>query len=222
MQDQLAKLQKKINLKFKNINTLKKAITHKSYDSNNNYEQFEFLGDRILGFVISKKIIELFKTKKEGFLDKKLASLVNKNKCLEVAKKINLEKFILVGNKKNKIKNNIESKILSDSVEALIGAIFFDKGFQVAEKFILDNWKNYFKSSDTMILDSKTKLQEISLKNFKILPTYKFISSAGPKHKPTFIIAVKLKNTKFYSGKGNSKQMAEQDAATNLLNNLKL
>ncbi len=222
MQDQLLRLQKILNLKFKNINILKKAITHKSYDSNNNYEQLEFLGDRILGFVISKKIIQLFKTKKEGFLDKKLASLVNKNKCLEVAKRINLEKFILVGNKKNKKKNNIENKILSDSVEALIGAIFFDKGFQEAEKFILDKWKNYFKSSDIMILDSKTKLQEISLKNFKSLPIYKFVSAAGPKHKPTFIIAVKLKNTKFYNGKGTSKQMAEQDAATKLLKNLKL
>jgi len=113
MQENLTKLQKKINVKFKNINILKKAITHKSYDSENNYEKLEFLGDRILGLVISKKLIDLYKDEKEGVLDKKLASLVNKNKCLEVAKELNLDKFILVGNKKNK-KNKIENKIISD------------------------------------------------------------------------------------------------------------
>ena len=90
MKDKLINLQKKINIKFKNINNLKKSITHKSYDSFYNYEKLEFLGDRILGFVISKKLIELYPNEKEGVLDKKLASLVNKNKCLEVAKIIDL------------------------------------------------------------------------------------------------------------------------------------
>ena len=104
MTDKLNILQKKINIKFKNLNYLKKSITHKSYDVENNYEKFEFLGDRILGFVISKKLIELYPNEKEGVLDKKLASLVNKNKCLEVAKIIGLEKFILVGNTNKKIK----------------------------------------------------------------------------------------------------------------------
>ena len=94
MNDKLTTLQKKINIKFNNLNILKKSITHKSYDSINNYEKLEFLGDRILGFVISKKLIELYPDQKEGMLDKKLASLVNKNKCLEVAKIIGLEKFI--------------------------------------------------------------------------------------------------------------------------------
>ena len=96
MSDKLNNLQKKINIKFKNLNYLKKSITHKSYDPLNNYEKLEFLGDRILGFVISKKLIELYPNEKEGVLDKKLASLVNKNQCLEVAKTIGLEKFILL------------------------------------------------------------------------------------------------------------------------------
>ena len=98
MNDKLNNLQKKINIKFKDLNYLKKSITHKSYDSKNNNEKLEFLGDRILGFVISKKLIELYPDEKEGILDKKLASLVNKNQCLEIAKIINLEKFILLGN----------------------------------------------------------------------------------------------------------------------------
>ena len=99
MKDNLNILQKKINIKFKNLKYLKKSITHKSYNPTDNYEKLEFLGDRILGFVISKKLIEMYPKEKEGILDKKLASLVNKNKCLEIAKKIDLEKFILVGNK---------------------------------------------------------------------------------------------------------------------------
>tara|TARA_B100001079_G_scaffold205537_1_gene179285 strand:+ start:417 stop:1079 length:663 start_codon:yes stop_codon:yes gene_type:complete len=220
MKDKLANLQKKINIKFKNLNNLKKSLTHKSYDSLNNYEKLEFLGDRILGFVISKKIIELFPDEKEGVLDKKLASLVNKNKCLEVAKTIDLEKIILVGNKDPKAK--VENKIIADSIEALIGAIYYDKGFEISEKFILSMWKNFINLSKETLIDSKTKLQEYSLKKFKSLPIYKLVSRSGPKHKPIFTISVRLKDSKFYDGKGDSKKKAEQNAAKNLLDNCKL
>ena len=218
MSDKLHTLQKKINIKFKSINYLKKAITHKSYDPLNNYEKLEFLGDRVLGLVISKKLIELYPDQKEGVLDKRLASLVNKNRCLEVSKNIGLEKFILIGNKSNKSK--IENKILSDCIEALIGAIYYDKGFEASEKFILNMWKSFINSSDVSIVDSKTKLQEYSLKKFKSLPIYKLVSSSGPKHKPKFTISVKLKNTKFFEGSGNSKKKAEQSAAKILLDSL--
>ena len=219
MSEKLNTLQKKINIKFKNLNNLKKSITHKSYDPLNNYEKLEFLGDRILGFVISKKLIELYPNEKEGILDKKLASLVNKNQCIEVAKIIGLEKFILIGNRSSKTK--IVNKIIADSIEALIGAIYYDKGFEVSEKFILNMWKNFINSSDETIIDAKTKLQEHSLKKFKSLPIYKLVSSKGPKHKPKFTISVKLKDTKFFDGIGDSKKNAEQKAAKKLLDNLK-
>lgn len=219
MSDKLSNLQKKINIKFKNLNYLKKSITHKSFDPLNNYEKLEFLGDRILGFVISKKLIELYPDQREGVLDKKLASLVNKNKCLEIAKLISLEKFILVGNKSTKSK--VENKIIADSIESLIGAIYYDKGFEVTEKFILNMWKNFINLSEETIIDSKTKLQEYSLKKFKSLPIYKLASSSGPKHKPKFTISVRLKDTKLYEGSGDSKKKAEQNAAKKLLDNLK-
>ena len=218
MKDKLNILQKKINIKFKNINYLKKSVTHKSYNPLNNYEKLEFLGDRILGFVISKKLIELYPEEKEGILDKKLASLVNKNKCLEVAKNIELQKFILVGNKNSHTK--LESKIISDSIEALIGAIYYDKGFEVSEKFILNKWKNFLNISEETIIDPKTKLQEYSLKKFKSLPIYKLISINGPKHNPKFTISVKIKDTKVFEGSGDSKKKAEQNAAKKLLENL--
>ena len=216
----IIKLQKLLNINFKNINLLKQAITHKSFNSKKNYEILEFLGDRILGLSISKKLIELYPNEKEGVLDKKLASLVNKNKCLEVAKIIGLENFILVGN--NNSKNKVESKIVADSIEALIGAIYYDKGFEISEKFILNMWKSFISSSEETIIDSKTKLQEYSLKKFKTLPIYKLVSKSGPKHKPKFTISVRLKDSKFFDGHGDSKKKAEQDAAKNLLNNSKI
>jgi len=219
MNDKLNILQKKINIKFKDLNYLKKSITHKSFNVTNNYEKLEFLGDRILGFVISKKLIELYPHEKEGVLDKKLASLVNKNKCLEVAKIIGLEKFILVGNKNKKAK--VENKIIADSIESLIAAIYYDKGFEISEKFILTMWKNFINLSDLTIVDSKTKLQEYSLKKYKSLPLYKLISSSGPKHKPKFVISVRLKDTKLFEGSGDSKKKAEQNAAKKLLDSIK-
>ena len=153
-------LQKKINIKFKNLDLLIQSLTHKSFDTKKNYEKMEFLGDRVLGLVIAKKLLETYPDEKEGILDKKFASLVNKNTCLEIAKKINLEKYILTFNPNNK-KIKIEDKIISDSCEALIGAIYLEKGLASAEKVILDLWKNNIIDSIITQIDAKTKLQEI-------------------------------------------------------------
>ncbi|MDC3341742.1 ribonuclease III [Candidatus Pelagibacter sp.] len=213
-------LQKKINVKFKNLDLLIQSLTHKSFDSKKNYEKIEFLGDRVLGLVIAKKLLETYPDEKEGILDKKFASLVNKNTCLEIAKKINLEKYILTFNPNNK-KIKIEDKIISDSCEALIGAIYLEKGLTTAEKVILDLWKNNIIDSIITQIDAKTKLQELSLKNFKKLPIYKLISNTGPRHKPSFKVGVKLPNTKFFFGLGKSKKDAEQNAAIECLKSIK-
>ena len=214
-------LHKKINVKFKNLNLLTHSLTHKSFDTNRNNEKIEFLGDRVLGLVIAKKLLETYPDEKEGILDKKFASLVNKKTCLEIAKKINLEKFILTFNPKNK-KIKIEDKIVSDSCEALLGAIYLDKGLIVAEKVILDLWKNKIKESVVTQIDAKTKLQELALKDFKKLPVYKFISSTGPRHKPSFKVGVKLPNSKYFFGLGKSKKDAEQNAAIECLKSIRL
>ena len=123
-------LEKKINIKFKNTNLLIQSLTHKSHNSLKNNEKIEFLGDRVLGLVIAKKLLEIYPDEKEGILDKKFASLVNKRTCLEIAKNINLEKYILTFNPNNK-KVKIEDKIISDSCEALIGALYLDKGLNI-------------------------------------------------------------------------------------------
>ena len=217
----LYQLEKKININFKNKTLLKQAITHKSYDKNVNNEKLEFIGDRILGFVIAKKLLEIFPSDSEGILDKKLASLVNKNKCLEISKKFNLNKFIMTGNKQTK-SYIIEDKIVSDACEALIGAIFYDQGIKIVEKFILDLWSNNISNSVETKVDAKTKLQEYSLKKFKILPIYKILSTKGPKHKPLFNVSVKIKNNKYVEGSGLSKKEAEQNAASKLLDKIGL
>ena len=139
-------LEKKLKLKFADQNFLIKSLIHKSYDSNQNNEKIEFLGDRVLGLVIAKKLLEIYPDEKEGILDKKFASLVNKKKCLEIAKKIQLEDYILVFNPKNK-KIKIEDKVVADCLEALIGAIYLDKGLAAAEKFILELWKEHINAS---------------------------------------------------------------------------
>ena len=207
-----------INYNFKNLDLLKQSLIHKSFDKENNNEKLEFLGDRVLGLVMAKKLLEIYPNEREGSLDKKFASLVNKNTCLEIAKKLELSKFILTLNIKKK-NNLIEDKVLADSCEALIGAIYLDKGFQSTEKFILDLWSKHIKESIITQIDAKTKLQEFSLKKFKKLPSYKLISNTGPSHKPVFKVAVKLHNSKYYIAEGSSKKDAEQNAAILCLNN---
>ena len=208
-----ANLEKKLKFKFSDQKILTKSLTHKSFDSKNNNEKIEFLGDRVLGLIIAKKLLDLYPDEKEGVLDKKFASLVNKKKCLEIAKKIGLEKYILISNPKNK-DILIEDKIVADCLEALIGAIYLDKGLNFTEKFILNIWSEHITASVITQIDAKTKLQEHSLKIFKLLPIYKLISNTGPRHKPLFKVSVKLKDTKFFTAKGTSKKDAEQNAAS--------
>ena len=207
-------IQKKIKVNFKNIDLLKKSLTHKSYDNINNYEKLEFLGDRLLGLILSKKLISMYPESKEGILDKKLASLVNKNKCYEIGKLLKLENFIFVNDNK---KSKIEDKIISDCAESLIAAVYYEKGFDFTEKFVLNLWENFLKKSKITLIDAKTKLQEYSLKKFKLLPIYKLIKISGPKHKPEFTIAVRLKNSNYIMGTGNSKKIAQQNAADKFL-----
>ena len=211
-------LEKKIKINFKDKDLLVRSLTHKSYNKEINNEKLEFLGDRVLVLVIAKKLLEIYPNEKEGILDKKFASLVNKKTCLQIAKKINLDKYILTLDIKKK-KNIVEDKVVSDCCEALIGSIYLDKGFNFVEKFILELWSENIKDSVITQIDAKTKLQEFSLKRFKKLPIYKLISNTGPRHKPLFKVGVKLIDTKFFLAEGSSKKDAEQNAAIKCLQN---
>ncbi len=214
-------LENKINIKFKNKKLLSLSLTHKSFDILSNNEKLEFIGDRVLALVLSVKLFNLYPHESEGKLDKKFASLVNRKTCLKISKILELEKFLILGNTyKRNLK--IEDKILSDACEALIGAIYLDAGYKVAESFILSIWKDEIKKSAKIKIDSKTKLQEYSLKRFQKLPTYKVLTFKGPKHNPSYKVCVKIYDSKFFYGFGNSKKSAEHEAAKKLLENLQI
>jgi ribonuclease-3 len=210
-----------IGVKFINKKLLSQALVHKSFSNDNsaNNEILEFLGDRVLGLVLAKKLISLYPNDKEGQLDKRLASLINKKVCAKVLEKYDLIKFISISKAQKKIKTG-NIKIFGDLCESLIGAIYIDRGFESAENFIFDLWKDQLKHSSEIKIDAKTKLQELSLKLYKELPKYKDLSTSGPAHKPVFKVSVSIKKSKTFTGEGSSKRNAEQKAAESLLNNL--
>ena len=205
-----------IKYKFNSTNLLKKSLTHKSFDENINNEKLEFLGDRVLGLVISKNLLKKYPNDKEGIIDKKYANLVNKKKCAEIANSIDLKKFMFLAPNYKK-KDQKHEKISGDCLEALIGAIFLDSSLKNAEKFILNQWDSSLKLSNLTVVDAKTQLQEYSLKKYKKLPTYILLKTSGPDHKPIFKVTAKTPNSKKVTATGSSKKEAQQNAAKKLL-----
>ena len=215
------KIEKKLKIKIKNKSLLVNALTHKSANQTYNNEKLEFLGDRVIGLILSKKLYDLYPNENEGILDKRFAKLVNRNTCANIAWSIGIKDFLITGNQKKKILREDE-KILSDLCEALIGAIFIDRGFDYTKKFVLQIWDSEIKKSYLTVLDAKTRLQEHSLKLFRKLPIYILLSSKGPRHNPTFKISVSINGTKNFIGFGNSKKEAEQNAAQKLLTGMNI
>ena len=216
MEKKFKELEKILKYNFKKNSLLEIALTHKSFDNILNNEKLEFLGDRVLGLVISEKLLVKFPNEKEGIIDKKLSNLVNKKTCALISKKINLKKFILLGSSHKKLERSTE-KISGDCLEAIVGAIYLDSGLKSAEKFILNFWEEYLLKSTITLIDSKTKLQEFSLKQFKVLPKYVFFKKTGPQHRPLFKTEVHIPNSKKIIGIGSSKKNAQQNAAAKLL-----
>tara|TARA_B100000945_G_C20308238_1_gene561509 strand:- start:52 stop:720 length:669 start_codon:yes stop_codon:yes gene_type:complete len=221
MKDRINKIEKILRINFDNKKLLIKSLIHKSYDKLNNNEKLEFLGDRVIGLVISKKLIEMYPNESEGIIDKKFANLVNKKTCAQIGIKLKLANFIKTGSSFKEVSLSDE-KILSDTCEAMIGAIYLDQGYQVTEKFILRNWYSFIIKSDVIQIDSKTKLQEYSLKKYKKLPIYKMFKQSGPNHNPTFKVQVQITDSKKFIGYGKSKKIAQQSAASKLIRNLNL
>ncbi len=216
MEKKIKELEKIIKYSFRKTSLLEKALTHKSFDKNINNEKLEFLGDRVLGLIISEKLLNKYPDENEGIIDKKFANLVNKKTCLLVARKMNLKKYILLGSSHKKLERSAD-KITSDCLEAIVGAIYLDGGLKSVEKFILNFWDEYLLKSTVTLIDSKTKLQEFSLKTFKELPKYVFFKKTGPQHRPIFKTEVQIPNSKKIIGIGSSKKNAQQNAAAKLL-----
>ncbi len=216
MEKKIKELEKIIKYEFKKTLYLERALTHKSFNNEINNEKLEFLGDRVLGLVIAETLLEKYPDEKEGIIDKKFANLVNKKTCSLIAKKINLKKYILLGSSHKKLERSAD-KISSDCLEAIVGAIYLDSGFKSVQKFIFTFWEEFLLKSTITLIDSKTKLQEFSLKKFKELPKYTFSKKTGPQHRPLFKTEVQIPNSKKIVGIGSSKKNAQQNAAAKLL-----
>ena len=219
----LSQVEKILEIKFNNKSLIEQAFTHKSksVNINNNNERLEFLGDRVLGLVIASYLNDTYPKDTEGNLDKKLASLVNKETCSKVISELKIDQFLNLS-KAQKQNNAGKRKILGDLCESIIGAVFMDKGFDQTKKFILKIWSEKLKKTESVIIDPKTKLQEYSLKLFKKLPEYKYISNSGPSHRPNFKVSVSIEKTKNFIASGSSKKNAETSAAKKLLDHLKI
>tara|TARA_B100000886_G_scaffold325739_1_gene271567 strand:- start:191 stop:856 length:666 start_codon:yes stop_codon:yes gene_type:complete len=221
MKKHVKDLENTIKYEFKDKNLLQRSLTHKSYNSNINNEKLEFLGDRVLGLIISKKLLDKFPDEREGIIDKKFANLVNKKTCAKIANKLEIKKFLYLGSSHKNLEHSAD-KIASDSLEAIVGAIYLDGGLKSSEKFILKFWEKFIDNSIITLIDPKTKLQEYSLKKYKKLPKYTFFKKTGPQHNPLFKTEVEITNSKKILGTGSSKKNSQQNAAAKLLKVLKI
>jgi|TARA_B100001741_G_scaffold35940_1_gene25634 ribonuclease-3 len=221
MKSNIKTIENNLKINFNNKKLLIQSLIHKSYNEKYNNEKLEFLGDRVIGLVIAKKLLSLYPDENEGAIDKKFAYLVNKKTCGQIGRQLNLKNFVKMGKSLRNLRDNDE-RILSDCCESVIGALYLDQGYTVVEKFILRNWHNFLKKSVVTRIDPKTKLQEFSLKKFKKLPIYKSFKPTGPNHNPIFKVQVSISNSKRYFGQGKSKKLAEQNAASKLVKSLKI
>jgi len=218
MSDLIQELSQIIDYKFQNLNLLEKALTHPSVSklegNKDNYERLEFLGDKVLGLVISDFLVKKFEKEKEGDLSKRQAILVSGETLSKIAKSIKLDEFIKLsrGEIKSGGKNNKSN--LENCLEALIGAIYLDSDLSNAQKFILNFWQDYLKSNEKPKKDPITKLQEIVQGKTKELPQYKTEKVGGTDHDPIFLSTVTLPDSKQeFQARGSSKKEAQKNAS---------
>ena len=214
-------LEKIIGYKFNNIKLLKESLTHSSFKNkkNTNQERLEFLGDRVLGLVISEYLFTNFCTEREGILTNKFRYLVENKKCADIAKNIGIINFLKLGDSEKKRKEELSDSVLANSVEALIGAVFIDGGFVSAKNLILNLWKDFL-SDDKLIKANnspKNILQEYLHSSKNLEPKYHLISKDGEEHNPLFTIELRVKSFETILGLGSSIKDAELNAAQNFL-----
>jgi len=220
----LENFEKKINFKFSNINILINSLIHPSYlkdkknhisDFKSDFERLEFLGDRVLGLVISSLIYEKFENLEEGDLTKKLSYLVQKDFLYKIALEIKIDSLLKYSSSKENTR--MKKSILSDSVESLIGAVYIDGGYLSSLNFIKNIWGPYLDINASNKQDPKTHLQELLQNKNMNLPIYNLIKKEGPPHAPSFTVSLQVFDFKLIEGLGKSKREAEKNAAIKAL-----
>ena len=208
-------LEIKIGYSFKNIKLLNQALTHSSFiESENNYEKLEFLGDRVLGLVISDELLKIMPQSNVGDIHLRFESLTNEEYLSGVSKKLGISNYLNVQSGEDGKNFTLKVSILADALEAIIGAIFLDGGFENAKLFIFNN---FYITSDLPELNSKSKLQQLVLSKGYDLPIYSLEERKGPDHEPIFFVKVTAFKNKFAFGEGKSHKKAELSAALNFL-----
>ena len=225
MNPDFSKFEKKIGIIFKNKDLLKQAFTHRSYLNEHRDSEFvhnerlEFLGDAVLELIVTEHLYEKYPDSTEGELTAYRSALVNAITMAEAASKIEMNEYLLLSKGEAKDIGRARQIILANTIEALIGAIFIDQGYEVAKYFISRNIFNLIKKiiEDKTWLDAKSKFQEQAQDYEGITPQYKTLKEEGPDHDKQFTVGVFLNNNKIAEGAGKSKQEAEQVAADNAL-----
>jgi ribonuclease-3 len=222
------KLEKSIFYKFKKEDFLKEALTHRSYLNENpswrfsHNERLEFLGDAVLELIVTEILFAKYPNYDEGRLTSFRAALVNYQMLAEISKNMNLEDFLLLSKGESKDTGRARDVILANAIEALIGAIYLDGGYEkvksFVEKFVMIELEEVV--TKELYRDAKSLLQEKTQASLKITPIYKVLSEEGPDHKKTFNVGVYLENKLIAMGQGPSKQDAEVEAAKKALQEL--
>jgi ribonuclease III len=211
-----SELERRIGFTFKDRRLFDLAMTHRSfaYEHGNlpNNERLEFLGDSVLGIVVTRALYDRFPHEAEGDLAKRRAALVNANVLAEVAREIGLGSAIRLGRGEELTGGADKSSILADTFEALLGAVYLDRGMRRARKLILALMTSRITGEVAVARDWKTALQELCSAKFGELPEYR-VSESGPDHQKRFRALVILHGTEYGSGEGRSKKEAEQQAA---------
>lgn len=201
---------------FKNKSLLIEALTHPSLEGEAHYQRLEFLGDRVLGMVIAGRLYEKFKGETEGRLSRRLAALVRKETLGQIALKLDLGPLIRMTPTVERGGGRKNPSILSDVLEALIGALYLDGGYGAALVFVEKVWAENLEGK-TAGKDPKTGLQEWAQSRGLPLPEYEILEQSGPDHSPSFKIGVSVEGLGSASAKGNSKRQAQTRAAEKLL-----
>ena len=221
MDKDFLQLEKKLGLKFKNIELLRQAFTHRSYLNENpglkleHNERLEFLGDAVIELIITEHLYKEFPEKAEGDLTNWRAALVNAKMMTSVAEDLGFNDFLLLSKGESKELGKARAYILANAFEALLGALYLDSGFRPCDeflkKYLLKNLPEIIK--DGSYKDSKSKFQEEAQERMSVTPNYKVVKESGPDHEKKFVVGVYLDKDLVAEGEGLSKQEAEEAAA---------
>jgi ribonuclease-3 len=219
LQTRLDALQSRIDYRFKNIDFLNHALTHSSSNQDISNERMEFLGDRVLGMVISEYLYQHF-NEPEGVLAKRFNFLVSRTSCANIAKNIQLGECLIISHSEATSGGRQKETLLGNTTEALIAAIYLDSDFNGVKKVILSLWDNLFEQSSPQT-DAKSALQEWSQSRNLGLPHYELTARTGPDHNPVFEMKVSVLNHGHACATGKTRRIAEHQAASLLYDILK-